>query len=190
MRSSGKLFASAGLAAAILCPAAGQAQTIGLPISTSVNVTNTPGVNVVNTPGVTVNNAAGSPVPVYDVKQAAIQPVSGECSAIYGTVSNTKQCTLYTVPAGKRLVVETVVYEVAIENGGFPYAVTYLGSAGSAFYSFAPTLVGNDGVNHYANASPTRFYLSAGETLSVYTQFSAATILGQRFCFSGYLVNQ
>lgn len=182
MHTLGKLFATAGLAAAILCPAAGQAQSIGLPISTSVNV--------INTPGVTVANPAGSPVPVRDVDRAAQQPVSNECSAIYGTVTNLKQCTLYTVPAGKRLVVETVMYQLAIESGGFPYGATFGSSAGVAAFAFAPAFVGNDGANHYVNTVPARFYLGAGESLNAYAQFSAATIFGQRFAFSGYLVNQ
>lgn len=177
-----KLLAATGLAAAVFCPAASQAGSIGLPISTDVNV--------VNTPSVTVNNPTGSPVPVRDVDHAALQPVSGECDAVYGTVTNLKQCALYTVPAGKRLVVETVMYQLSIDTGAFPYGATFGNTAGVATFTFAPTLVGNDGINHYANTVATRFYLGAGETLSVFAQFSAPTIYGQRFAFSGYLLNQ
>jgi hypothetical protein len=179
MHTSARLL-SAALAAAVLCPAA-QASSIGLPIATDVNV--------INSPGVTVANPASSPVPVRDVDHAALQPVSGECNAVYGTVTNLKQCTLYTVPAGKRLVVETVMYQLAIETTGFPYGATFGNTSGVAAFAFAPTFVGSDGINHYANTVSTRFYLGGGETLTAFAQFSGATIYGQRFAFSGYLTN-
>jgi hypothetical protein len=182
MHPAGKLSAAAGLAATLLGPAASQASSLGLPIATDVNV--------INTPAVTVNNSAANPVPVRDVDRAAQEPVSGECAAVYGTVTNLKQCALYTVPAGKRLVVETVTYQLGIENTAFPYGATFGNTSAAAVFTFAPTFVGNDGINHYANAVSTRFYLGPGETLSAFAQFSAATIYGQRFAFSGYLLSQ
>ena len=191
MNALGKLLLASGIASAILCPAVYGAAPISLPIATDVKVINTPSVQVTSLPGVSVNNPSSSPVPVRDVDQAALQPVSGACAAVYGTTTNLKQCTLYTFPAGKRLVVETVVYQLAVEPASaFPYGVTFVSNAGEAAFTFAPTFVGNDGINHYANAVATRFYLGAGETLSVSVQFSSSTIDGQRFSFSGSLVDE
>lgn len=195
MNTLGKLLAGG---AAALLPALAGASSIALPIATDVNVVNTPKVTVTNpvtsvtlsNPAVTVNNPSTSPVLVRDVDRG--QPVGGFCSANYGTVNNVKRCDLYTVPAGKRLVVEELVYRLAIEGnpGSFPYYVIVVNSGTSDFLSLAPTFTGSDGTNHYTNTVGVHYYLNAGATLSILAQFSQPTILGSDYSFTGRLIDE
>lgn len=97
------------------------------PASKDVNVVNTPGVKVVNTPGVivsntprvriantpgvVVSNAPANPVPVAEVSRrdyvhihdVTLISVGDDGFSVFGFGK-----TIYTVPAGKRLIVETV----------------------------------------------------------------------------------
>ena len=62
-------------------------------------------VNVVNTPTVQISNPDVAPVPVRDVDNPARQPVH---TNVFCIANSTLGCdeTIYTVPAGKRLVIE------------------------------------------------------------------------------------
>jgi len=87
-------------------------------ITGSVTVTNTPNVTVTNTPNVKIVNEPS----VRDGDNPAFQPVVAKFRADLGTTSaggnyfNT--ATAYTVPAGKRLVVEYVDAEFTIAQAG------------------------------------------------------------------------
>jgi len=87
-------------------------------VTGSVTVTNTPNVTVTNTPNVKIVNEPS----VRDGDNPAFQPVVAKFRADLGTTSaggnffNT--ATAYTVPAGKRLVVEYVDAEFTIAQAG------------------------------------------------------------------------
>ena len=95
----------------------------------SVNVTNTPNVNVANTPNVNVSslpavqvgNAAANPIPVSVQNfPAAQQPQTislfKNCNIPADTFTGPTQ-VVYTVPAGKRLVIDFVSFMVFTAQG-------------------------------------------------------------------------
>jgi len=84
----------------------------------SVGITGTPTGNLANN-GVQVSNPATNPVPVRDVQITARQPVQVEATVNvdFGELYNDK--IIYTVPDGKRLVVEFVSAEGDVEKSQF-----------------------------------------------------------------------
>jgi hypothetical protein len=62
-------------------------------------------ISVVNTPIVRVGNPPGAPLPVRDVDNPARQPVHTNVLCIANSMLGCDE-TIYTVPAGKRLVIE------------------------------------------------------------------------------------
>jgi hypothetical protein len=81
------------------------------PPTADVNVVNEPSVQIANTPDVVIRNAPANAVPVQEVgakdyvhiHDVTLIPVGDDGFGIFGFGK-----TIYTVPAGKRLIVETV----------------------------------------------------------------------------------
>lgn len=134
-----------------------------------------------------------------DVDRPTAQPVNGNCSTFPNTAGVIK-CALYTVPAGKRLVVETVGYEGTVssgyslyrvlfgQDGGYP--IVYLGQAN--VFPVTPVLAYDTGtVRTYSAAQSLNISLDENQVLvggmdrsdfvSKYLEF---------FSFSGYLVDK
>src|SRR4051794_12365863 len=80
------------------------------PPDREVKVINTPAeavpVAVQGAPSVTVQNAPANPVPTRSQDKPALQPVQHTGLVIFAAGEQIKDQTLYTVPAGKRLVIE------------------------------------------------------------------------------------
>ena len=143
---------------------------------------------------VTVVNPDNNAAAVRDAGQP--QSVSGGCG--YFPISG-DHCDLYTVPAGKRLVVELFSFRLASDNAGSnePYVVV-LGRSTvifcfncSDFYAFSPG-TGHAGptVTLWSDTRPVRFYLDENQTLSVTVSHNGSNSWGQAFTFSGFLVNK
>jgi hypothetical protein len=133
-----------------------------------------------------------------DVDRATAQPATGACSAFSNGIGTLK-CALYTVPAGKRLVVETVSYRMTTASGTPIYFVNFGEDVGFADLPF--------GTPNIFNVAPVFAYASGGDTTYTGTQalrmyvdenkvFAAGGSRGgsvnyeQRFSFSGYLVDK
>jgi len=141
-----------------------------------------------------VVNPENTPVPVRDAGQT--QPVSGACS--YFPSNGDAKCDLYTVPAGKRLVVELISYRLA--------SPTTMQAVGASFgessvvvcfgcpdvYVFpAGMTVEAFNANLWRDTRAVRFYLNENQTLSASGAFSSGSNnFGQAFTFSGFLVNK
>jgi hypothetical protein len=162
------------------------------PVKTPVDV------NVINTPTVTVGNA----VNVNDITK--IQPVSTTCR---GTVSSfTASCDLYTVPAGKRLIVETVNWQiVTLTSATVVRTIFGQGSQGVPNVIFGANTVNvptprtfsgtfDSGTAFFAydGTQQVKLYLDEGAILrfSTYMSSTANGGFGPDASFSGVLVNK
>ena len=95
---------------------------------------------------VQIGNAANSPVLVRDVDRPSEQPIRANLSATFnaGFAASTVDDT-YTVPGGKRLVVEFVTVNITLPNGQTAMFAR-LDSSGFNQY-LALTILGNDATN-------------------------------------------
>lgn len=177
-----------------------------VPVTGSVSVTGAVTGTVTGTVGLTpgtsvlVGNPVTNPVRVRNVNDA-IQPVQAQASCLITTLGCLP--TIYTVPAGKRLVIEYASMRVCILPGQ------------SATLSIA-TQVGDQAVFHYLNgtppaAGPGTFAIgcnsslpssevAVGEQVKIYADAGTTVVLtGSRnsttgsasfqFSISGYLVD-
>jgi hypothetical protein len=140
-----------------------------------------------------VTNDAAHPVPVTNVNDAQ-QPVTAKAYLNITDGNETADAPLYTVPAGKRFVLETVSMGGALPAGqkleahitGEPL----LGS--SSQWELVPTDEGvfNGTVEYFQASQQERIYFEPGEHLYADAARSNATGAGDaRFDISGYLVN-
>jgi hypothetical protein len=137
------------------------------------------------------------PILTRDVDRGAAQPVNGACSASFATSVGT--CILYTVPVGKRLVVETVSYSVALAAGqslgsilfGLNTALPYFQVGSPNLYGVSTNPYFNGVTTVYSATQPLRIYLDEGQGFT-----AGGTVNGggsnyeQDFSFSGYLVDK
>jgi hypothetical protein len=135
---------------------------------------------------------------VRDVDRSTSQPVNGRCIA--GTDSNGAiKCVLYSVPAGKRLVVETVSYQAVSEAGTPVYQVLFglndpsssnLFYPGSNIYSVTPTFVYETSARVYSATQALRIYIDENQSLAAGDTHGGTANFQQGFSFSGYLVDK
>lgn len=137
------------------------------------------------------------PILTRDVDRGAAQPVNGACSASFGdSVGN---CILYTVPAGKRLVVETVSYSVVVEPGqnlvsilfGLNTPLPYFQVGSPNLYGVSTSPYFNGAAFIYSATQPLRIYLDEGQSFTGGGSVnSSGSSYEQDFSFSGYLVDR
>jgi hypothetical protein len=170
-------------------------EAAGPPSGLNVNVVGG-SVSVTGTPNVKVTNTASNPVPTRDVDNPAQQPFQQD------SVLSTPDGLLgaddtFTVPDGKRLVIEFVSFQGSWPAG---QATTRLfigvcnsggGTCQTRFF-FAAISQGPDfgGAALFTASSPTRLYADPGTEVTVSVRRNAATGEGlANVALSGYLVN-
>jgi hypothetical protein len=161
------------ITAAVLCALAGAAAAQGRV---------TPPVDV------RVVNPSTEPVPVVPVRT----PVRGYCQASL----NAGTCTLFTVPAGQRLTVETVAYFLTVGPSntinrlsfGKTYPETVIAIATGVYPVAVAQASATDSARRYAGSQALTFHLDAGEGLSAYFGADGGANFLQEVSFSGYLV--
>ncbi len=85
------------------------AAPVPLPVTGTVSVGNTPTVTIGGTPGVTVANGPTQPVPTTNRVGPGFQPVSLQPPVtVSANTENGWNGNFYTVPAGKRLVIDYI----------------------------------------------------------------------------------
>jgi len=192
---AGRVAAAGSAIVALLLTAPLQAA----PPDKEVKVINTPAeavpVAVQGTPSVTVGNAPSQPVPTRGVDEPARQPVQRTGLLIFAAGDQIKEQTLYTVPAGKRLVIEEASVRAQLFDG-VSQAMVFLRSNGGGFGGhYVPltpiglidglgtVLVGTEALHGYADA---------GTNVDVSITINTASGSGGRFevTFTGHLVDQ
>jgi hypothetical protein len=166
----------------------GEVSIAGTP---TVNVGNMPAVSISGTPSVTVANAA-----LATVDAGPSQAVNGTCQSSQ-IAADRSACKPYTVPAGKRLVVEMISYRLVNDGStAAPYEVlagqdagfttTVIGEPNTyAFPVGTPGLAG--GASVYAETRNVRIYLDELQKLILQADFGGANNFSQEFGFSGFL---
>lgn len=142
---------------------------------------------------VTVVNPDNASVPIHDAGQP--QPVDGTC-VVFGSNSFTLSCALFTVPAGKRLVVETFSYFLNTFSGDATqiifgdFAVINCIGCGHIYF-LPPVFAGTQGsVNRFMDTRQTRVYLDENKTFGAQVEFDTSNNSFHEFTFSGFLVNK
>jgi hypothetical protein len=144
------------------------------------------------------------PAFVRDVDRSTAQPVSGFCNAYAPwEYPGLAKCELYTVPAGKRLVVETVSFRLVILTGQDVREVVFGKNNtqsprlefGPGSYAVSPGTPTADNIlfeKLYSGSQALRFYLEEGEGLAGQDVYTGASVMSypQSFGFSGYLVDK
>ena len=159
--------------------------------STPVQVVN----QATNPVPVTGTLGVNGTVPVHDAGQP--EPVEGQCIAAPAGGA-TATCNMFTVPAGKRLVVELISYvSNSSPTDGKPVDIIFGNSAtldfeGSSGRYFLPPVfngaLGN--LERFADTRQARVYLDQNQALGVRIHFDQNNHVGSYFMFSGFLVNR
>lgn len=146
---------------------------------------NTAGItSVATTSSLTGNGTTGSPLgilsplPIRDMDNPARQPIN--------VVASSLPSTIYTVPAGKTLVIEFVSgYLTTSTSAALPFI--YLGNGAATIRHYIPPETYEDAGNRlWIFSKATRIYMPAGQQLSV-SYFGS--ILSATVQVSGYLVD-
>jgi hypothetical protein len=144
--------------------------------------------------------AQARPAVIRDVDRPTAQPVSGHCMADSpANHPGMAKCVLYTVPAGKRLVVETVSFGLVtaaaedvsevVFGKNHTEVVNILFAAGA--YAVSPgTPFISTTTKRYSGSQQLRFYLEEDEGLAGQVYYTGGPSYMQDFGFSGYLVDK
>jgi len=149
--------------------------------------------------GIAASPALAAPTLVRDADRPSADPVHGTCMAATYLLQSSK-CILYTVPAGKRLVVETVTYNLYVSSVSALRVIFGQDSGKANLYTsdpnvfqLAPAITGvSQSAYSYGNSAAIRFYLDAGQSLAGQADLSGpdAGFSPDVFGFSGYLVER
>jgi len=188
------------IAAAVTVQSAFSAQTSPPGPDVRVINTQTNPVPVTLTGNLAVDTSTNAPLLVRDVDNPARQPVirlADDVNVLVGETQASKQ--MYTVPAGKRLVIEFVSVRTFVGPPGQKLFVAVGVSDGQTTYdiNLAPTLVGTFTVgtggttgDRSAISQQTRLYANAGDTVRAFVQKNDDVGAGQAtITVMGYLVD-
>jgi hypothetical protein len=165
------------------------AQDVNVVNTPTVTIGNTPWVNIGNLPTVTLGTTA---VAVKDQTNGAFQPYTN-------TLVSTNNYT-FTVPSGKRLVIEHVSGSGYISSGqkfletGLKIAVLINGvSQAWVVQSYSPTFMGTQAgglgnLDIYSISTQTKAYVEPGGTVETYFEKTGG-VAGVSFTVVGYLVD-
>jgi hypothetical protein len=166
----------------------------------NVSVANTPSVSVVNTPTVLVGNTPDSPVNVVLPPRPAFQPFQKTLAISFDPPSNSDS-EWFTVPEGKRLVIELVTFQGIIYPPGDEehfVTITTVAAGMVAAHYLTPTHYGPFTGAHAAGlirlhaTHPVRLYADGGTNVGVLItrEFPEGANGGSpedKVSFSGYL---
>ena len=176
-----------------------------LPITGNVNVTNNPlnvSFNGMAQP-VLVANTAGSPAFVRAVDSPARQPFQASVTInIADGAFFSGEVTGFTVPAGKRLILETATFDIQLPSPQQVIAPEIRVHGGSTDVEF-PVVVQTEGTipvvvngqtqneTHYSGSQHVSFFADASTTVtfSVVRSANSQAVIGL-FGVAGYLVDQ
>jgi hypothetical protein len=130
--------------------------------------------------------------PSQSIDPAALGPVARTDQADFSSTNRVETGTIYTVPAGKRLVIEVVSGRAVVASGTKVRStmVTRVAS-GSMNTHLTWTLQSVEGTHQiFALTHPIRLYADAGTKVDITTTRSTlANSGGITYSFSGYLIN-
>jgi hypothetical protein len=153
-----------------------------------------PPITVSQPVDVVVKNTAAAAVQVEDINNPAFQPFSFRATRDIN-LGNVAASAAFTVPNGKRLVIEFVSFGYILPPGQTPRftAITIhnpVTNIISEFLFFMNRQSSTLTEDVFVGTSPTRLYASAGETVTLVFERAVSTASGQgRVSISGYYVN-
>jgi hypothetical protein len=166
-------------------------------VAGQVSIANTPDVHVTNTPNVfvtnalkldpsssvTVGNTAANPVPVTVTAQPVRQPVHAS-SQLFNGDADTASGVIYTVPAGKLLVIEFFSAELDPDSG---IAYLFLATELSPGSSTLQHLLAPNHPDLFAVTHQVRIYAGAGTNVVAGFRMFDSEPTSAKVMISGYL---
>jgi len=139
------------------------------------------------------SQAAGGQVAIQPVDPAALNAVCRQRTSDHSPTSRQETGTLYTVPAGKRLVIETVSGRASVNSGTRIRATLHTRSGG---FLMPTELIfesqGADGPEtRWAFTHSVRLYADAGTNVDfTFIRNSSESQGSKSYSFSGYLIDK
>ncbi len=139
------------------------------------------------------SRAAGGPAAFQSVDPAALNAVVRSSTSDHSPTSRSETGTIYTVPAGKRLVIETVSGRASVHSGTRIRGTLLTRSGGN---TMATQLVfesqGADGTEtRYVFTHSVRLYADAGTNVDFnFIRNSSESQGSKSYSFSGYLIDK
>jgi hypothetical protein len=170
---------------------------VGITGTAAVQVTNTPSVTVAGTPTVTVVNNATNPVPIRNVDNPVQQAVTfiAEVAVPDGSFGEVNS-SAFTVPAGKRLVLEYVSGYAFLQPGQKPLVEMTTALNFSGYFHSLTAVPQGDFPAVFARPEAftinqvLRLYSDGAFPLGIQLTRNASTGLALlQLTFSGYLVD-
>ncbi len=177
------------------------AAPLPVPVTGTVGIGNTPTVTIGGTPGVTVANDATQPVPTANQVGPGFQPVSLQpVISVLANAENGWAGNFFTVPAGKRLVIDYIgaacltpigktVLAIAVDalpaNSGGTTSSAFAPAGSPTVYQDSPAFqaaVVSQKVEMFANAGDTI-------TIGVFTNGGPSAASFTNISVNGYLVD-
>lgn len=143
------------------------------------------------------SSAQAKPALVRDVSTA--QPVNGSCNETAFNTPGFAKCVLYTVPVGKRLVVESVSYKITLDPTlqvtqllfGFDNLCCTNILFGPQVRAVNPMPAFSPTTRSYMGSENIRLYLEENGSFSAIAYFqTGGPAYSQYFNFTGYLVDK
>ncbi len=163
---------------------------VNLAPGTKVGIEGTANVNLVDKT-VIVGNTAAAPVQVRDINRKLTMPVHGGVNLqIIVDEPQDETAVMYTVPAGKRLVIEFISVDVLMDGSSADPDVRITSTLGGTAYSHTLALTPqNDDYKNFGFSGMTKIYAEAGTNVTVTFQIyePATAINSATVRFSGYL---
>ena len=197
-RLKNSFIASIGLLAligvlALLTPRTGQSQTDTVGPSKPVLVINSPSEPVPVTGMVNVGNLGNSPLPVRDVDNGQ-QPFHENTGILLFSLNSGTTTTIFTVPEGKRFILETVSAHVELDPVDTPHRVVVLTQLGNkpVFHEILVSRQGLDlnGQSVFVGTHYMRAYADPGtEVKFQFSRSNTTKSASAEVTISGYFVD-
>lgn len=141
---------------------------------------------------VQVTNTGTSPVPVEDhARQAVLLSIAATANGAFLIPFKNSSGSPFTMPAGKRLVIEQISGTLDLPAGSFPFGASLNGTLGAEYDSFLTTptasfLGSGDILSQYRFSQSVRFYSDAPPSLVFAISGSSGFVIATA---TGYLVD-
>ena len=156
--------------AVVNTPLSVNASVVGTP---TVNVSGLPAVQLSGTPTVNLNSSANSPVYV-DADRPARNSFSASCDTTnYDPTYGQASCTIFTIPAGRQVVIQSVACTAEVAAGQGPAQANLI--IPNIPFGVA---AGSGAIGYYVPLAMTRQTLNSGSGVDIWALSNQMTLYG------------
>lgn len=191
MQLSRHFYAIGGLAVLLTALSVGSSKpTVAKAPPTSVLVTNSslPVTVSASSAALKIGNSKSDPIPVRDVDVASRVHVQGYANAAFSDGQGNADVVMYSVPVGKRLVIEGMTMRASIPTG---QAVWGMAISGPYYVEVKPQGTNILGQETFVGTLQAPLQFAGPTIVEVFVQRNVTSGEGSAFVtYTGYLVNE